>query len=245
MRNRWTLKEIYKDDLSRLGDTFENAKEEFSNIFSIFIFTLAVLIWSFIKAILTLWIFVPTEDLKLTVLNFLFLREGNRIFLDAPSNDTHLVLYLWVLFMFYIIGTVILVGLNFYYTLFHSFSRVIENTYMLALKLNTIQLPLSAKEVKSLNIKTLYNWHLYLSKNYTRKLPHQGRVTIDIPDFIQNAIKESTGYSIYFDKYQDCDIEKALNDKVVVYTHYDKDTEPAYKDAIKKLYNGIEFKGEQ
>lgn len=241
MKNRYTFKEVYKDDLSRLSDTFENAKEEFSNIFSIFIFTLAVLMWSFIKAVLTLWIFVSTENLKLAILNFLFLREGNRIFLDAPSKDTHLVLYLWVLFMLYIIGTVILVGLNFYYTLFHSFGRIIENTYMLALKSTAIQLPLSTKEAERLNIKTLYNWHLYLSKNYTRKLPHQGRVTIDIPNFIKEAIKESTGYAIEFDKYQDCDIERALNDKVIIYTHYDKNTEQAYKDSIRKLYSGIEI----
>lgn len=245
MKNKYTFKEIYKDDLSRLRDKFENAKEEFSNIFSIFIFTLAVLVWSFIKAVLTLWIFVSTENLKLTVLNFLFLREGNRIFLDAPSKDTHLVLYLWVLFMLYIIGTVILVGLNFYYTLFHSFGRIIENTYMLALKSTTIQLPLSAKEAERLNIKTLYNWHLYLSKNYTRELPGQGRVTIDIPNFIKEAIKESTGYSIEFDKYQDYDIERALKDKVIVYTYYNKNTKSAYRDAVKELYSGIEFKGEQ
>lgn len=241
MSNKWTFKEIYKDDLSRLSNTLYDAKEEFLNIFSIFFITLGVIMWSLIKAILILWIFVNTDDLKRVIPRFLLYRSYSITPFDLSSRDNELLLYLWILFALCMFATLILIQLNFYYTLFYSFGRIIENTYMLALKSTAIQLPLSTKEAERLNIKTLYNWHLYLSKNYTRKLPHQGRVTIDIPNFIKEAIKESTGYAIEFDKYQDCDIERALNDKVVIYTHYDKNTEQAYKDSIRKLYSGIEI----
>lgn len=241
MKNKWKFKEIYKDELARLSEAIYEAGKELCHMLKIFSLTLAFFAWSWVKAVLTLWIFVSTEDLKDAILRLSLTDFEAYKILDEPNKSNELAIILICLFAFYICLTLILLTVNFYNVIFSSVIKNIENLYLVILKQNVRKLPLSSEEREKLGIKTLYNWHLYLSKHYTRKLWDRWRVTIDIPEFVQDAIKESTGYSIYFDCFQECNIEKTLKNKAIIYTHYDKDTEQAYKDAIRELYSKIEI----
>lgn len=228
LENKFTLIDVYKENFEA---AYKLAKKVFSVLLECFITIFKVisvlLLLAFLTQIIAFFFSIVFIDAY---------RETVSTPLDFHSitvlsnEDLMGVAFIWgVLFcaMFYLYIVGVLQRLHI------TLMKGVEHIYLFFLKSTTRKLPLTKDEMKELGIATLYDWHLWLSKNYTRKLKYLGIVTIKIPKVIAKQIAQETGYYIqFYDSY--CSVEELLQiGPTIVYTYYNDD---------KPIIKGFDFK---
>lgn len=229
MKNKFTLIDVYKENFEAV---YKLAQKIFSAVWECCLDA-----FKFIKLTFVLSIFAQ-------ILAFFFSIAFIDTYRETVSTplDFHSII---ALSNGELIGTIFIWGLSLcmlfrlygegeLQKLYIFLMKGIEHIYLLFLKSTTRKLPLTKEEMKKLGIVTLYDWHLWLSKNYTRKLKYLGIVPIKIPQVISKQIALETGYYIQFDN-SFCNAELLLEKRsTMVYTYYNDEYAP--------IVHGVDFK---